>query len=68
MNGVHDLGGMHGFGPVLPEADEPAFHHAWEGRCLALNRALGAAGLWNKDRGRAANEELPPHRYLPLSY
>jgi hypothetical protein len=26
MNGVHDLGGIHGFGPVEREADEPLFH------------------------------------------
>ena len=32
MNGVHDLGGMHGFGPVQPEANEPVFHAAWERR------------------------------------
>ena len=68
MNGVHDLGGMHGFGPVVPEANEPPFHHEWEGRCLALNRVMGSAGLWNIDQGRAAIEELPPHRYLAMSY
>ena len=68
MNGVHDLGGMHGFGPVLHEANEPPFHQEWEGRCLALNRTMGSAGLWNIDKGRAAIEELPPQRYLAMSY
>jgi len=68
MNGVHDLGGMHGFGPVRHEANEPPFHQEWEGRCLALNRAMGSAGLWNIDKGRAGIEELPPHRYLAMSY
>ena len=44
VNGVHDMGGMHGMGPVAPEADEPVFHERWEGRVFALNRALGALG------------------------
>jgi nitrile hydratase len=68
MNGVHDMGGMHGFGRVVPEPNEPPFHERWEGRCLALNRAMGVAGVWNIDRSRAAIEELPPHVYLRVSY
>ena len=36
MNGVHDMGGMDGFGKVEPEANEPAFHHPWEGRVMAM--------------------------------
>ena len=68
MNGVHDMGGMHGFGRIEAESDEPVFHAEWEGRCLALNRAMGFAGIWNIDEGRAAIENLPPHRYLAMSY
>jgi nitrile hydratase len=69
MNGVHDLGGMHGFGKVEPEPNEPVFHAPWEGRSLAMNRAVGfAARLWNIDISRAAIEELPPHVYLGSSY
>ncbi len=30
MNGIHDLGGMHGLGPILNEENEPYFHHEWE--------------------------------------
>lgn len=26
MNGVHDMGGQHGMGPVEYEKDEPVFH------------------------------------------
>ena len=46
MNGVHDMGGMHGFGPVEPEANEPVFHAPWEGRVLpcAVPSAPGGAG------------------------
>ena len=60
MNGVHDMGGMHGFGEVEPEASEPVFHAPWEGRALAMNRAMGALGLWNIDIGRFSREQLPP--------
>ncbi|HEX4195004.1 MAG TPA: nitrile hydratase subunit beta [Stellaceae bacterium] len=68
MNGVHDMGGMHGFGPVTPEKDEPVFHASWEGRVFAMQRATGVFGLWNIDIGRAAVEKLPPHIYLGVSY
>ena len=68
MDGIHDMGGMHGFGRVEPEKDEPVFHAAWEGRCLALNRAMGAIGAWTIDEGRAGIEQLPPDVYLASSY
>jgi nitrile hydratase subunit beta len=68
MNGIHDMGGMDGFGRVEPEPDEPVFHAAWEGRVLAMNRAVGASGSWNIDLGRSAIESLPPQVYLASSY
>lgn len=68
MNGVHDMGGMHGFGPVQPEADEPVFHAPWEARVLALRRAVGAWRRWNIDAGRYSIETLPPADYLRMSY
>ena len=68
MNGVHDLGGMDGFGKVVPEPNEPAFHSAWEGRVLAMNRAMQATKEWNIDVGRYWIELLPAHFYLANSY
>jgi nitrile hydratase beta subunit len=68
MDGVHDMGGMHGFGKVEPEPNEPVFHADWEGRCIALNRAMGYTDVWNIDMSRAAIEELPPALYLTASY
>jgi nitrile hydratase len=68
MNSIHDMGGMHGFGKVDPEPDEPVFHADWEGRCLALNRAMGYTGIWTIDQTRAGIEELPPDVYLTSSY
>jgi nitrile hydratase subunit beta len=68
MDGIHDMGGMHGFGKVAPEPDEPVFHAGWEGHCLALNRAMSYAGAFNIDQSRAAIEELSPDVYLTSSY
>lgn len=68
MNGLHDMGGMHGYGPVRPEPNEPAFHAEWEKRALALTLAMGATGEWNIDMSRATRESLPPLQYLSSSY
>ncbi|HET9625290.1 MAG TPA: nitrile hydratase subunit beta [Kofleriaceae bacterium] len=68
MNGAHDLGGMHGFGRVEPEPDEPAFHAAWERRAFALTLAMGAWRRWNLDMSRSAREQMPPAAYLATTY
>jgi nitrile hydratase subunit beta len=68
MNGVHDMGGMDGFGPVVPEQNEPVFHADWERRMYALaNLAMRAAQI-NVDEFRHAIERIPPARYLASSY
>lgn len=68
MNGVHDMGGAQGFGPVRPEPHEPLFHAPWERQAMALTVAMGASGQWNIDQMRSARESLPPAQYLGLSY
>lgn len=68
MNGPHDLGGQMGFGPVAPEADEPLFHAAWEGRALGVTLCAGAMGHWNIDESRHARESLHPADYYASSY
>jgi nitrile hydratase subunit beta len=68
MNGAHDMGGMQNFGPVVPEIDEPVFHHAWECRVFGLTIAMGATGAWNLDQSRFARESVPPAQYLASSY
>jgi nitrile hydratase subunit beta len=68
VNGVHDMGGQHGFGPVTPEPDEPVFHADWERRAFALTLAMGATGTWNLDGARFARESLPPVTYLSSTY
>jgi nitrile hydratase len=68
MDGVHDMGGMDGFGKVVAEKNEPPFHAPWEGRVLAMQRAMGYAGAWHIDHSRFAQEKLPPATYLTASY
>jgi nitrile hydratase len=68
MNGAHDMGGKHGFGPVEPEPNEPVFHAEWEKRTFALTLAMGMPGGWNIDMGRFARENRDPAEYLSMSY
>jgi nitrile hydratase len=69
MNGVHDMGGMHGFGPIEYEANEPRFHAAWEAHVAAINnRARRGLGLYNNDEFRYGIEQMQPGDYLRASY
>lgn len=70
MNGVHDLGGMDGFGPIdaEPESEEPLFHAPWERRAFAVTLAMGALGQWSIDSARHARERQHPVDYLENSY
>jgi len=68
MNGVHDMGGMHGFGPIECEHNEPVFHYRWEARTFALLLACGALGKWNIDISRHSRERIPPEEYLAATY
>jgi nitrile hydratase len=66
VNGVHDMGGMHGLGRVVPEPDEPVFHHCWEARVHAMTLASPTRG--NIDAGRHQRELIPGPEYLAMSY
>jgi nitrile hydratase len=69
MNGVHDLGGMHGFGPVAREENEPLFHAAWEARVCAFEEILcGDDRSFTLDAFRAGIERMAPANYLRASY
>lgn len=68
MNGVHDLGGMHGFGPVRREENEPVFHAPWERLAVAITRVARAHGIYNIDESRYAIERMSPAAYLSSSY
>jgi len=68
MNGVHDMGGMHGMGPIQYERNEPVFHERWESRAFALTLAMGAWGKWPIDASRHQRELISPAEYLLMSY
>ena len=68
MNGIHDLGGMHGLGPIRPEPDEPVFHEDWERRMFGLFIAAFGGGHFNVDEFRHAIERMGPAHYLESSY
>src|SRR5262245_15637002 len=67
MDGVHDLGGMHGFGPVEREEDEPPFHGRWEAAVVAIMRATRGS-VYNIDEFRHGIERMDPAHYLGSSY
>ena len=71
MNGVHDMGGMHGMGAIEPEPNEPVFHEPWEGRIFALFLRI-AFGPWARGRNwgsfRFELESIPAAEYLRMSY
>jgi len=68
VDSVHDMGGMHGFGPVLHEENEPVFHEDWEGHVYAFGTAVKGPLFRNTDAGRYALEVLPPAEYLASTY
>jgi len=67
VNGIHDLGGMHGFGPVVREENEPVFHADWERRIFGMALLAGQT-LGNLDEMRHTIERMPPDRYLASTY
>ena len=68
MDGIHDLGGRQGFGPVRHAPDAPAFHAAWEKRINALYGLAVRRGVFNMDEYRHAIERMEPRHYLSASY
>jgi nitrile hydratase len=68
MDSIHDLGGMHGFGPVVREENEPKFHTEWEKRVFAIRRLGNALHWWNRDEARNAVERMDPAWYLSTTY
>ncbi len=68
MNGIHDLGGMHGLGPLAVEKNEPVFHADWERRMLGMFAPTSALGFFNIDEFRHAIERMGAMSYLNSSY
>jgi nitrile hydratase subunit beta len=68
VNGVHDMGGMHGMGSIQNEKDEPVFHERWEARTFALTLVMAAWRKWTLDGSRHERELIPAAEYLRMSY
>jgi nitrile hydratase len=68
MNGIHDLGGMDGFGRVVCEKNEPVFHQAWERRVFGMLLATMGQGLYNIDELRHSIERMSPAHYIGSPY
>jgi len=69
MDGIHDLGGMSGFGAVEIERNEPVFHERWEARAFSLNNlGIRVLGAYNVHEYRHAVERMDPAHYLAASY
>lgn len=68
MNGIHDIGGMDGIGPIAPEPDEPVFHEEWERRMFAVMISCFGDGHYNVDEFRHGIERMGAANYLDTSY
>ena len=68
MDGIHDLGGMHGFGAVVTPGSEAPYHERWEARVFALHLLISFGGLAGRPGGRATRETMDPAHYLAASY
>lgn len=68
MDGIHDLGGRQGFGPVRYTRNASAFHADWEVRANSLYAFAVRRGIFNMDEYRHAIERMEPRHYLAASY
>lgn len=68
MDGIHDMGGMHGFGRIVREDDEPTFHHEWEKRAFGMSLQAADSVGFVDDQLRRSIERIPPESYLKESY
>ena len=68
MDGVHDLGGKQGYGPVFVDADEPVFQEPWEARVFGLVGLVTIATGAGTPAFRHAIERMDPRHYLTSSY
>ena len=68
MDGIHDMGGMHGFGPVKPDEEDYKFSADWQRRVFGLTEALGGITPFNVDEFRREIERIPPAEYLNTHY
>ena len=68
MDGMHDLGGRQGFGPIAVDEPEEGFHEAWEGRLYGMVQGMSRPSDWNIDWFRHCRELIDPVDYLVRPY
>lgn len=68
MDGVHDLGGRQGFGPVDRDHEDEAFHTEADARAYALTVSLRAERSYPIDWFRFVRENILPVDYLTRPY
>jgi nitrile hydratase len=75
MDGIHDLGGREGFGPIRWKSDEhgQAFHEEWQARVWAIAMLMFAKWRrddsgWTPDWFRHVLERIDPADYLTMNY
>jgi nitrile hydratase len=70
MDGIHDVGGMDGFGDLPPDEPDGAspFHEGWEGRVQAAYVAGLGNDVFDLDEFRYRLERQAPTYYLETPY
>jgi nitrile hydratase beta subunit len=68
MDGIHDLGGREGFGPIPDKEDGRPFRAEWETRAFGIAQSSGGGSDWTIDWFRHCRELIPPTDYLSRQY
>lgn len=68
MNGIHDMGGLHGFGKVEVDDNEPVFKTEWESRIFCMVQVIDTKEIWNLDEHRHEIELMAPEDYITHTY
>jgi len=68
MNGIHDCGGRHGYGPIDIDPEQPIFHADWERRMFGMFILAFGGGHFNIDQFRSTIEQMRPAEYLESTY
>lgn len=68
MDGIHDLGGRHGFGKIDVTEPEIQFHAPYEARVRSIVHAVTQAPDWSVDWFRHCRELIGPADYLTRPY
>ena len=68
MDGIHDLGGRQGHGPIDVQEGPAPFHFPWEARLFGITRAFTEPVWTSLEMFRVARECIEPAEYLDRRY